>query len=85
MKRVLVTGADGFIGSHLSELLVKKGFSGEIILTPKTAELASIMFETQILPNYNFGIERFIKSKKSDKYHTHMCWGAKKIKEYNQS
>jgi dTDP-glucose 4,6-dehydratase len=25
--RVLVTGADGFIGSHLTELLVRKGFS----------------------------------------------------------
>lgn len=27
MKKVLVTGADGFIGSHLVELLVKEGFS----------------------------------------------------------
>lgn len=26
MKKVLVTGADGFIGSHLVELLVKKGY-----------------------------------------------------------
>ena len=26
MKKILVTGADGFIGSHLTELLVKKGF-----------------------------------------------------------
>lgn len=26
MKRVLVTGADGFIGSHLTELLVKEGY-----------------------------------------------------------
>jgi len=26
MKKVLVTGADGFIGSHLAEALVKKGF-----------------------------------------------------------
>lgn len=27
IKRVLVTGADGFIGSHLTEELVKKGYS----------------------------------------------------------
>ena len=27
MKNVLITGAGGFIGSHLSELLVKSGFN----------------------------------------------------------
>ena len=27
MNKVFVTGADGFIGSHLVELLVKKGYS----------------------------------------------------------
>ena len=26
-KQVLITGADGFIGSHLTELLVSKGYS----------------------------------------------------------
>ena len=26
-KKVLVTGADGFIGSHLVELLIKSGFN----------------------------------------------------------
>ena len=26
MDKVLVTGADGFIGSHLTEELVKKGY-----------------------------------------------------------
>jgi len=40
------------------------------------------MFENQ-LKYGNFGKEKFVKSKKSNKYHTHMCKGAKKIKEYN--
>ena len=26
MKQILITGADGFIGSHLTELLLKKGY-----------------------------------------------------------
>ena len=26
MKKVLITGADGFIGSHLTEMLVAKGY-----------------------------------------------------------
>ena len=26
MKKILITGADGFIGSHLVELLVKSGY-----------------------------------------------------------
>lgn len=26
MKKVLVTGADGFIGSHLTEKLIKEGY-----------------------------------------------------------
>ena len=25
-SKILITGADGFIGSHLTEMLVKKGF-----------------------------------------------------------
>lgn len=27
MKRILITGADGFIGSHLTEMLVREGFN----------------------------------------------------------
>jgi dTDP-glucose 4,6-dehydratase len=26
-KRILITGADGFIGSHLTEVLVRKGYN----------------------------------------------------------
>ncbi len=31
-KKVLVTGADGFIGSHLLEKLIDEGFSKSICL-----------------------------------------------------
>ena len=26
LKKILITGADGFIGSHLTEFLIEKGF-----------------------------------------------------------
>ena len=32
MNKVFVTGADGFIGSHLVESLVKKGYSVKAFL-----------------------------------------------------
>jgi len=31
MKKVLVTGADGFIGSHLTEMLVKQGYHVKVL------------------------------------------------------
>ena len=30
MKNILITGADGFIGSHLTELMVKRGFKVKV-------------------------------------------------------
>ena len=32
MKNILITGAGGFIGSHLTELLVKKGFKVKVLV-----------------------------------------------------
>jgi len=32
MKKILITGADGFIGSHLTELLVKKGYNVKVMI-----------------------------------------------------
>jgi nucleoside-diphosphate-sugar epimerase len=32
MKKVLVTGADGFIGSHLTEALVHKGYDVKVFV-----------------------------------------------------
>ena len=34
MKKILVTGADGFIGSHLVEELVMKGMRQELLSVP---------------------------------------------------
>ena len=65
-------------------LIVKKGFDGEIILTRKTAEIASIMFERMSLKNSDFGLETFFKSKNSNKYHSHKsCQWKNKIKKKN--
>ena len=33
MKTTLVTGADGFIGSHLAEVLVREGFKRGLVET----------------------------------------------------
>ena len=35
MKKVLVTGADGFIGSHLTESLLEKGYDVEVSLVTR--------------------------------------------------
>ena len=32
MNKILITGAGGFIGSHLTELLVNKGFSVKVFV-----------------------------------------------------
>ena len=39
MSRILVTGADGFIGSHLTEMLVRDGY--EVIAFVKYNSLGS--------------------------------------------
>lgn len=37
MRKVLVTGADGFIGSHLTESLLAKGYEVKAFVYLKTA------------------------------------------------
>ena len=42
MKKVLVTGADGFIGSHLSEALVNKGYDVKVFVIYK--DISNLLF-----------------------------------------
>ena len=49
MKKVLITGATGFIGSHLTELCVKKGFK--------------VTAFDRYNPNYNLGCLKYSKLK----------------------
>ena len=46
MKKVLVTGADGFIGSHLTEKIMEKGYDGPKIRFPMTTA-TSVAVNTQ--------------------------------------
>ena len=48
MKKVLVTGADGFIGSHLVELLVEKGINDRKVTLGVRPEHISIAKEGEI-------------------------------------
>ena len=41
MKKVLVTGADGFIGSHLTESLLEKGYDVKAFTDRKSTRLNS--------------------------------------------
>ena len=43
MKKVIVTGGAGFIGSHISELLVKKGYKVVIIDNFATGRLNNLI------------------------------------------
>tara|TARA_B100000945_G_C20416454_1_gene615416 strand:- start:126 stop:1673 length:1548 start_codon:yes stop_codon:yes gene_type:complete len=64
--------------------MVKKGFKGKIILTKKTAEIASVMYEKMTLKNSDFGEEKFFKSINSNKFHSHnSCKWRKKINQNN--
>ena len=49
MKKILITGATGFIGSHLTELYVKKGFK--------------VTAFDRYNPNYNLGCLQYSKFK----------------------
>lgn len=48
MKRVLVTGASGFIGSQVTPLLVSSGYQVHVVLTKKNTQI----FSREISPHY---------------------------------
>src|SRR5262245_38234981 len=56
MKHALITGGAGFIGSHLSEFLLKQGWRVTIIDNLSTGQFANIDHLTD-LPNFHFAID----------------------------
>jgi dTDP-glucose 4,6-dehydratase len=55
-KRVLITGGAGFIGSHLAEFLLEKGFSVicmDNLITGKTENIAHLMGEDLVFIKYD--------------------------------
>ena len=66
-KKILITGADGFIGSHLCELLIKKKFN--VIGIDKEKSNNKKVFQCNILNTRKFN--SIIKKEKTnlDKYY----------------
>ncbi len=53
MKNVLVTGADGFIGSHLTEMLLKKGYNVSALCQYNSFNSWGWLDDIQTYPNLN--------------------------------
>jgi len=66
MERILVTGGAGFIGSHLSELLVKNGYHAVAIDDLSTGSLENIR-HLQAEPNFQFVRETILNAQVLDR------------------
>lgn len=58
-KRILITGADGFIGSHLTESLVKKGAKVSVYV-PERASIGPIQCRLDNIPSLQNRFEEII-------------------------
>ncbi|HSF80224.1 MAG TPA: GDP-mannose 4,6-dehydratase, partial [Anaerolineales bacterium] len=66
MSRILITGGAGFIGSHLSELLVHKGHQVVVIDDLSTGALENIQ-HLQPMPNFKFVRETIMNTQVLDR------------------
>ena len=58
MKEILVTGASGFIGSHVSDFLTKKGL--KVVLFDKKISRYKQQNQKMVLGNYKKRLEQLL-------------------------
>jgi|TARA_Y100000031_G_C8005910_1_gene285804 nucleoside-diphosphate-sugar epimerase len=58
MKEILVTGASGFIGSHISDFLTKKGL--KVVLFDKKISRYKQQNQKMVLGNYKKRLEQLL-------------------------
>jgi GDP-4-dehydro-6-deoxy-D-mannose reductase len=63
MKNVLITGADGFLGSHLTDFLVKKNFHVYALKRPE-GELRNLTHYTNGKKNFDINEKRILFNKR---------------------
>ena len=60
-ETILITGASGFVGFHLAELLLKKGYEPDWLYDEESIKKAATDHETEYCVVTGKGVEAFAK------------------------